>query len=72
MDDFSKYLNPPVCPVSVGDTCIREDYLLSETKYFVKEIFVENSRWYAMCQYEDEFSGELQEEKVYAYNLKRA
>lgn len=70
-DDFSKYMNFPECPVNVGDLCIDEEYLDCDTVYKVLSTEMHNGKWYAVCQYKDEFSGELVEERVYSYNLKR-
>ncbi len=70
-NDFSKYMNKPEFPVAVGDICLRTDYFACDTEYRVVELLEENSKYYALCEYKDEFSGELEKEKIFAYYLER-
>lgn len=70
-NDFSKYMNKPEFPVSVGDICLRTDYFSCDTEYRVIKLLEENNKYYALCEYKDEFSGELEIEKIYAYYLER-
>ena len=64
-------MNKPEFPVSVGDICLRTDYFACDTEYRVVELLEENSKYYALCEYKDEFSGELEKEKIFAYYLER-
>lgn len=66
------YMNKPEYPVSVGDVCIREDYLVCDTKYTVLRLFEKNEKLYAECSCVDEFSGEMFKEGIYAYYLRKA
>ena len=79
-EDFSKFMNEPECPVSVGDICIREDSLFEEECEVIsvfKKGFrndkgeIDNETWYACVKTIDEFSGKEVKEEVYAYSLKK-
>ena len=69
-DDFSKYINPPECPVEVGMLCSGSEYLMDDTVYRVLDIKEKDDKWYATCEYEDAFSGEKMVEDIWAYYLK--
>ena len=71
--DFSKFMNIPECPVKIGETYIRDDVIEfgEETLYTVLDIGNKNGKYYALCEYTDDFSGDKVKEWVYAYNLAR-
>ena len=78
-EDFSKYMNEPECPVSVGDICIKGDSLFEE-ECKVISVFkkvVKNNKgesywtWYACVKSVDSFSGDEVREEVNAYTLKK-
>lgn len=69
LDDFSKYMNKPECPVKVGHRYKRTDLLDDSTVYTVKEIIETNNKFYALCSYIDPFDEEETEEKVYCFYL---
>lgn len=70
-NDFSKYMNKPEFPVAVGDICVRTDYFVCDIEYRVVELLEEDNKYYAICEYKDEFSEKVEKEKIFAYYLER-
>ena len=68
--DFSVYMNPPECSVSVGDVCKRTDEDC-ENPYIVQDIKEENGKFWAVCKHIDEFSRDEVEETIYHFYLKK-
>ena len=66
--DFSMYMNSPECSVCIGDVCERTD-MDCENLYKVKGIKEKNGKFWAVCEHEDEFSGEIIEETIYHFYL---
>ena len=69
-EDFSQYMNPPECSVSIGDVCERTD-MDCENPYLVKDIKEKDGKFWAVCDHVDEFSGDEVEETIYHFYLKR-
>lgn len=67
--DFSKYMNMYECPVKMGSSYKRTDLFIDNTLYTVKDIVLKNDKWYALCVYKDNFSGELVEDLIFAHYL---
>lgn len=71
MVDFSIYMNKPECQIDVGDICTRTDYLICDTHYKVISVEEVDGKLYAECEYEDEFTGNLERERIYVYYLEK-
>ncbi len=69
MFNLEDYMNKPESPVYVGMKCIRTDYLVCDIVYEVKEVLEKNEKFYARCEYHDEFDGSLKEEVIWVHCL---
>lgn len=69
--ELSKYMNPPESPVEIGKSYIRSDIMEfgEPTVYKVIDIEIRKNKFYALCEYNDEFTGDKVTEWVYAYAL---
>lgn len=71
MFDLSNYMNKPECNVCIGDVCYRDDMLFCDTEYLVVDVVEKNNKFYAVCEYKDEFDGSSKTEEIYAFYLRR-
>lgn len=74
--DFSMYMNPPTCPVNIGEIYYRTDLLFCDTEYKVIDIIEKTgksgiTKYYAVCEYLDSFTDKIETEEVYAYLLSK-
>ena len=71
--EISRYMNPPEPPVEIGKTYIRSDILEfgEPTIYRVLSIEIRKNKFYAFCEYNDEFTGDKAQEWIYAYSLEK-
>lgn len=70
MVDFSQYMNPPLPCVEVGGVYYN-NFDMCENPFTVKRIESQDYKYYAICSHVDEFSGEEEEVKVYAFYLSK-
>ena len=71
LESFSGYMNMFEAPVEVGCLYRRNDLLIDNSIYKVVGIELKDGKYYALCEYEDGFSGSIRQELVYAYNLEK-
>lgn len=74
--DFSIYMNPPTCPVNIGETYYRTDLLFCDTEYKVIDIVERKGKsgsikYYAVCEYFDSFTDKIEIEEVYVHLLSK-
>lgn len=65
-ESFEKYMNKPEKPVDIiGKLAKRTDYLICDITYKIVDIIEKGNKWYALCEYTDDFSEEVQKEEIY-------